>query len=147
MAENSKNTPDYEFSKVDVQIVLVFNDGEWPAENRWEEATFSPNPQNGTMKGSGRTPRAHVATRYEPELSITFDKDAADYIAKRQGNGTIKAVKFIRQRPGDSPITDVYEKWKATFGETAYNDDPTAVEVTGMLLGWKPDQTNKIRIS
>lgn len=148
MAENSANTPDYEYTKVDANIILVFRDGsELPLANRWEEATFSPSPQAGTMKGSGRYPRAHVATRYEPEFSIICDKDMADYIVKRKGNRAIKAVKVIRQRPDDSPITDMLKSWNPSYGESAFNDDPTAVELTGMLLGFELDKQNKISVT
>jgi hypothetical protein len=148
MAENSANTPIYEYSKVDVSFILVFHDGfELPLANRWEEATFSPSPQAGTMKGSGRFPRAHIATRYEPEFSIIVDKDMADYIIKRKGNRAIKAVKAIRQRPEDAPITDFFKSWNPSYGETAFNDDATAVELTGMLLGFELDKQNKISVT
>lgn len=151
MAANSIATPAHEFSKTDVEIILVFNDGELPLANRWEEMTFTPGGQNGTMKGSGKKPRSHVTTRYEPELSITTDKDLSDYIVQRAelpaNRGVVSLVKVVRQRPADAPITDVYKKWKPMYGETAYNDDATAVEVTGMLLDWTADQTKAIRIA
>jgi hypothetical protein len=144
VAENSKNTPDYEYSKVDVSITINFRDGDFPLANRFESMTFTPNPQAGTMKGSGRTPRSHTATRYEPELTIVLDKDTADYITKRAGKRAVKSVTVVRQRPDDSPVTDVYHKWMPQDGDTEYGDDATQVEVTGNVLGWDKDKQSKI---
>lgn len=135
MAANSKNTPTYEYSKVDYTIIIVFADGEYPLEDRWESATFSPNADAGTMAGSGRFPRAHRATRYAPSLTISTDHDTADYIAARKGNGAIPSVKIIRQRPNGAPITDVFGQWNPSFGEREMGDDPTTVDVEGLLAG------------
>lgn len=146
MAANSKNTPVYEYSKIDCTIVLVFSDGEYPLEDRWETATFAPNPDAGTMAGSGRFPRAHRATRYAPELTINTDLDTADYIVSRKGDGAIPSVKITRQRPGGSPIVDVFGQWNPSYGEREMGDDPTAVDVTGLLAGpdaFKLDPQNK----
>lgn len=145
MAENSKRTPDYEYSKVDYQCILVFTDGEYPLENRWESASRAMNPDRGTMAGSGRFPRAHRATRYAPELTITTDHDTADYIATRSAKQAIKAVKFIRQRPGDAPITDVYESWLPSFPDVEAGDDPTQCELVGNFLSMKLDTQGKNR--
>jgi hypothetical protein len=152
MAENSKNTPDYEYSKVDCSITINFGDknavpGDLPLADRFESATFAPNADAGTMAGSGRTPRAHRATRYGPELTITTDADMSDEIQRRQGKRAIKSVTIVRQRPNDSPITTIYEKWNAQYGDMEMGDDPIAVEVTGLLLGWKPDRQKKISIT
>lgn len=147
MAENSKNTPDYEYSKVDCSCTINFRDGDLPIANRWETATFAPNADAGTMPGSGRTPRAHRATRYAPELTITMDADLADYVCKRAGKRAVKSVTFVRQRPDDVPITTVYEKWMPQFGDLEMGDDPVAVEVTGLLLNWTPDKQGKIAIT
>lgn len=146
MAKNSKNTPKYEYSKVDCTCVINFNDGDLPLDDRWETATFAPNADAGTMPGSGPLPRAHRGTRYAPELTITVDADMSDYICIRANNQAIKSVTFIRQRPNDSPITTVYKDWMPQFGEMEKGDDPMAVEVTGLLLGWEPDKQGKINI-
>jgi hypothetical protein len=147
MAKNSKNTPDHEYSKVDGNVIVNFYDGDLPLTDRWESLSFTSNPQTGTMKGSGKFPRAHVATRYEPELSITMDADLGDYVCTRAGDRGVKSVTFIRQRPNDSPITTVYNKWKPSFPDMEVGDDAVAVEVTGNLLGWVPDTQKKIVIT
>jgi hypothetical protein len=148
MAANSNNTPTQEYSKVDATCILVFADNsELPLTDRWEEATFNPNGTAGTLKGSGKFRRAHLRITYEPTFSITLDADLASAIDKRKGDGLIKQVKMIRQRPGGAPITDLYNWWNPPMGEMSYNDDAITPELVGELLSFKLDATNKIVIA
>lgn len=145
MAQNSASTPVHEYNKVDTTVILVFADNsELPLADRWEEATFTPNGEAGTLPGSGMFERAHTSEMYKPDLSITMDLDLASYIQKRRGPNAIKQVKLIRQRPGGAPITDLVNWWKPPIGAMAFADDPSTCELTGRALSFKLDSTNKI---
>lgn len=144
MAQNSAQTPQYEYTKGDFNIIVVFNDGELPLADRWEEATLTPNGESTTLPGSGQFERAHGKIYYKPDFAITLDVDLAQYIVKRAKGIPIKQVKIVRQRPDGAPITDLVNYWQPPMGEYAAGDDIATVEMTGRALSFTLDSTNKI---